>query len=1151
MRMTGCSSDDILTRLLEEQLDAVEYAAIADHVESCACCQERLKELTSERSERIHLACYDSASTNPWLSEESSLLGTQAGRHLSPFVAGESWKGSFVRESSGADFPEVAGYEILSILGHGGMGVVYKARQKRLSREVALKMIRAGSLAKPEDLARFRVEAEAIAQLRHPNILQIHDIGEIGGLPYVALELLEGGSLDDRLGATPQPARESAELVATLAWAVHAAHQTGIVHRDLKPANILFTRDGVPKVTDFGLAKRLEQVGHTQTGQVLGSPSYIPPEQARGRSKEVGPAADVYALGAILYEMLTGRPPFKGPTPVETVMQVLQDEPVHPSRLQPQIPRDLETICLKCLAKEQDKRYHSAESLAEDLDRYLAHKPVRARRTPLWERSLKWARRRPAFTSLLAMGVLGALVVSLAGLDRLARSRDQARRDEENLNKRRHNAEIVLDNASNLAVAGGLESTIADLNRLLPTLEADSRLSDLRERATELLDRAVESLQQARLKHADQQASLAARDRFQKFLRLRDDALFWDTQLIHSDAPESAELIRKSARAALELFASGVTKADEWAITELPRFLTDQQNDEVRNGCYEMLMVLAEAVAEPLPGESPSRQARAALLILERAVGVRRQPTQAYHLRRAACLVRAGDATAAERERTAAKSMRPDGAFDHFLIGLEWYKRGLVTEARRHFDAALQAEPKHFWSQCLLAICDLNSRPPQAAEAKAYLIACLQSHPDLAWLYVLRGYAFGQLGAAASVSEEASAHFEAAEADYRAALRLDPEGKFRYALLVNRGLVRFQSRKLDLAIADLKQAIELNPRQLNAFVTLAQIYRHQHRLDLALKQLGEALALRTDSAPLYRTRALWNLERKNPSPAVRAAALGDLDQAIRFGSAGSRELAQDRAARAHLFLLSKRYEEALLDCDAALQINPNESEANHWRVVALLELKRYNEVIDSCDHFLRDGKSSVELLELRAVAKSKRNDFPGAIEDYTLALAQHPQASTLHARRGWAYLVSGAPRLALGDFHEALRLDPSSADAYSGRGSALVALGQIREAARDAEASLRHGEPEPRMLYNAARIMAQAAQSLAKDTSPRGRADLASVRRYQERAIAFLALALKQTPLEARALFWRDVVQTDQAFSAMRRLPEYLRLAAEFSEATR
>src|SRR4029077_7318666 len=234
--------------------------------------------------------------------------------------------------SSQAGLPSISGYEILGKLGEGGMGIVYKARQTGLNRLVALKMIIGGSQVREHHLARFRIEAEAVAQLRHPNIVQIYDIGEVDGMPYVALELLEGGDLRDRLAGTPQPGMAAALLMATLARAVHAAHQARIVHRDLKPANVLLTADGVPKITDFGLAKGLESDDHqTQTGDVMGTPSFMAPEQALGRNKDVGPAADIYALGAILYDVLTGRPPLKGETVVETIRLVINTDPVPPS----------------------------------------------------------------------------------------------------------------------------------------------------------------------------------------------------------------------------------------------------------------------------------------------------------------------------------------------------------------------------------------------------------------------------------------------------------------------------------------------------------------------------------------------------------------------------------------------------------------------------------------------------------------------------------------------------------------------------------------------------------------------------------------------------------------------------------------------------
>jgi serine/threonine protein kinase len=271
----------------------------------------------------------------------------------------------------------VADYELLEELGRGGMGVVYKARQTKLHRVVALKMILAGEHAAEADLARFQTEAEAVARLQHPHIVQIYEVGAHDGQPFLSLEFCPGGSLEKKLRENPLPAREAATLVERLARGMAAAHQQGVIHRDLKPANVLLAADGTPKITDFGLARKLDEAGQTASGAIVGTPSYMAPEQAAGTGKGVGPAADVYALGAVLYELLTGRPPFKGPTTLDTVRQVLTDEPVPPGRLQPKTPRDLETICLKCLHKEPTKRYASAA----DLGGFRAGQPVRARPT--------------------------------------------------------------------------------------------------------------------------------------------------------------------------------------------------------------------------------------------------------------------------------------------------------------------------------------------------------------------------------------------------------------------------------------------------------------------------------------------------------------------------------------------------------------------------------------------------------------------------------------------------------------------------------------------------------------------------------------------------------------------------------------------------
>jgi eukaryotic-like serine/threonine-protein kinase len=311
----------------------------------------------------------------------------------------------------------VAGYEILDVLGRGGMGVVYKARQVGLNRLVALKMILAGGHAGHEELHRFQVEAEAVARLQHPNIVQVFEVGQRDGLPFFSLEFVDGGSLARRIAGEPMPARQAAALLETLARAVHHAHTQGIVHRDLKPANVLLTAQGMPKIADFGLAKRLEvDAGQTGTGAILGTPTYMAPEQAQGRTRDIGPPCDIYALGAILYDLLTGRPPFKGESVLDTLQLVQSVEPVPVRRLQPKVPHDLETITLKCLEKDPKKRYPSANALADDLRRFLDGEPVRARPTPAWERAWKWAKRRPAVAALLLVSAAAVLALTVGAV---------------------------------------------------------------------------------------------------------------------------------------------------------------------------------------------------------------------------------------------------------------------------------------------------------------------------------------------------------------------------------------------------------------------------------------------------------------------------------------------------------------------------------------------------------------------------------------------------------------------------------------------------------------------------------------------------------------------------------------------------------------
>lgn len=312
------------------------------------------------------------------------------------------------------------GYEIMAELGRGGMGVVYKARQLSLQRLVALKMLRENALAGAEDLLRFQREAEAVAQVQHANIVQIFDIGQQEGRPYMALELVEGGSLAQKMKAGLLPLRQSAHIIEAVARAMHTVHERGIVHRDLKPGNILLTPDGQPKVGDFGLAKSFThrvlatEATLTQTGDIIGTPDYMAPEQAAGRTHDLGPQTDIYALGAILYEMLTGQKPFGGSSTVQTLQRILHEEPTPPSELQPHVPRELQTICLTCLHKDPAARYPSARALADDLRAFLAGEPIAARPPGLGRRAWQALLRRPAVAALAGLGIL-CLVGLLAG----------------------------------------------------------------------------------------------------------------------------------------------------------------------------------------------------------------------------------------------------------------------------------------------------------------------------------------------------------------------------------------------------------------------------------------------------------------------------------------------------------------------------------------------------------------------------------------------------------------------------------------------------------------------------------------------------------------------------------------------------------------
>jgi len=382
--------------------------------------------------------------------------------------------------------PSLADYEILGEVARGGAGVIYRARQRSLNRTVALKMILSGELASPEAVQRFRVEAEAAASLDHPNIVPIYQIGEEGGQHFFSMKLVEGEILSRRIREKPLTAAESARLLATVARAIHYGHQRGILHRDLKPSNILVAADGKPYVVDFGLAKRVDGGEElTKTGDIMGTPSYMAPEQMEGKSTFTT-AVDVYGLGGILYELLTGQPPFQGTSMASLMRKVLEEEPAAPRSIKPEVDVDLQTICLKCLEKNPQKRYATADQLAEDLERWLAGEPIHARPVTTWTRGLKWARRRPAAAALAVVVPLALLTLGVGGVLFSLQS-DRARREAVE-------AEQEFELALTRDVAGRLES---DLKRIAvtPSLLSDALTHKEQWSQEELTGWALEILQ--------------------------------------------------------------------------------------------------------------------------------------------------------------------------------------------------------------------------------------------------------------------------------------------------------------------------------------------------------------------------------------------------------------------------------------------------------------------------------------------------------------------------------------------------------------------------------------------------------------------------------------------------------------------------------
>jgi serine/threonine protein kinase/Tfp pilus assembly protein PilF len=885
--------------------------------------------------------------------------------------------------------PAIAGYDVKEELGRGAMGVVYKAYQCSLHRHVAIKMILSGSCAGTRERTRFATEAQAVARLQHPHIVQIHEVGEQDGRPYFCMEFVLGGSLAQKLAGQPLSASSSARLVEMLARAVHHAHEAQIVHRDLKPANVLLApgdssrglllgKQGEaayfePKITDFGLAKLLDgQTGQDgvpdseRTYSPVGTPPYMAPELAgglvaAGDYASTGPgkrATDVYALGAVLYETLTGRPPFIAETALETLHQVKTLDPVPPRRLQPRVPRDLETICLACLRKEPQRRYATALDLADDLRRFLDGKPIRQRPAAFWEPAYKWARRRPAAAAWVVLAVIAFFGFAAAG--------------------------------------------------------------------------------SYYLQHRNEWARARALDRYRQFTRQRDEVLFQSTssEAAGLKRAEQSATAAAAMRDALALVGVGLDVPGE---PELDPHWTPEEKEDVADSCYELLVFLAHAIstspAGPTPAERQERMSEA-MRVLDRAVQVR-GPTRAYHLARRNFLSRQGDRASAAEEGKKADALRPTSASDYYLAADYLYREGNTTGAIASAREALRLRPNHFMAQCFLAICALKEKRP--GEAQLGFTACIAQRPAFAWSYLLRGQAFTRLKA-----------FADAQADFATALALDDNELIRYVAYASRGEMWYRSGKLEQAEVDLQQAISLRPGELQAHVTLAQTYERQGKWNEARRQIDEAIRLRPDEPALYRTRAHFALNRDDLDAAlhdfewavklerpdnVEVVAADHVERGrilYRQSRYADAVLAYDAALRvrpkyafAHqlrgeALLKLGRFKEAEQAFGASIEAGGTAGDVFRGRGFARMQSSDFAAAIEDYTTAMHHGRNA-DTLQHRGWAyffndalKMARRDFDDAIR---------LDASTVNARvgRGLTRVMLGDYRQAVADAEEVLR----------------------------------------------------------------------------------------------------------------------------------
>ena len=916
--------------------------------------------------------------------------------------------------------PRVKGYDIVGELGRGGMGVVYKAKQRGLNRLVAIKMVLAGEHAGQDALARFKTEAEAVASIQHANIVQIYEVGDKNGVPYFSLEYIDGGSLQQKIDGKPQAPREAAEIAHQLALAMQSVHERGVIHRDLKPANVLMTLHGTPKITDFGLAKRVDvDSSQTRTGSLMGTPSYMAPEQARGDTHAIGPLSDLYSLGAILYEMLTGRPPFQGATLLDTMDQVRSQEPVPPTRLQPKIPRDLETVCLKCLQKQPAQRYPDVAALAVDLRRFLDGDPIKARPVGRVEHAWRWVHRNPKVATLSA-AIVGLILLLASGA---TISAVRSAREQQTIAEARRTTRDRIDQATRAIAGGDVRRSVDLLGKPDPYVERTPALADVRD---------------------DYRRLLAQVQTFAEYLRLLD----WARYSAFFGSGNNLARAKEYSQALFDLQGEIDAKTGRGR-SGLPPLSAERLklfNEDV----FETSLIAAqaeynygEATKDP---QALRNAAKRSISWVDRAEKLLPE-TRVLYVHRQLYKKEVGDLEGSEVDRKRGDSIDPNTPIDHFWRGIAERLRGELAaknkqgpEARQHFEQAkiefaklIQERPEHFWGYLEWANCQMKLQSPY--DAIIGYTACIHLRPDAPWPYHNR-----------AASHIDAKEFEEAIADETASLDRDPD----YALAAIGRAKAYQALgRLPLALADYDRAFRLEPPKGELLFQRAMILFQMKEFGKALEDYNAVIRLLPDMAGPYRNRAKTQFE------------LRDFEASIADWSTFIAKQPKDFEGRYWIGVMQmglRRFDEALKALDACLRVAPEydlaylaRAQIRRWQGDGASALKDTNRVVDKIDASKWDAATKASYLNDRVDLYRQLGRLDEGEADAKRSIAIDPKQVDAYIALTLIEDKRGHPEAATDWSRKMVEADPGSLNARLRRVERLRDIARWDEALAEAD----------------------------------------------------------------------------------------------------